>query len=228
MAWSEQLIADNPALRLWPLRRPDRAAPANQKRPFTAAEIGLLLKLADDEWRGMILAGYHTAGQRLGDIATLTPSAIDLGAKLVKFESGKTGRLVALPIAAEWARDLEKRMKGKGAFDPLFPRAAGKVKGEGGKVGHLSNSFRSLLSRAKLASPPGTAAGKVKGRREQQPLSFHSFRHTATSLLKNAGVSDSVTRDIVGHDSAAVSLEYTHIDAETKRAAMSKLPDIAG
>ena len=45
-------------------------------------------------------------------------------------------------------------------------------------------------------------------------------------MLKNAGVSDSVTRDIVGHDSVAVSRVYTHIDAGTKLAAMEKLPVI--
>jgi hypothetical protein len=45
-------------------------------------------------------------------------------------------------------------------------------------------------------------------------------------LLKNAGVSDVVTRDIIGHESAAISKNYTHIEAETKRAALNKLPDV--
>ena len=57
-------------------------------------------------------------------------------------------------------------------------------------------------------------------------LSFHSLRHTATSLLKNAGVSDVVARDLIGHESEAISRSYTHIDAETKRAAVEKLPDV--
>jgi integrase len=52
------------------------------------------------------------------------------------------------------------------------------------------------------------------------------LRHTATSLLKNAGVSDVIARDIIGHDSAAVSANYTHIDQETKRVALDKLPDV--
>jgi integrase len=57
-------------------------------------------------------------------------------------------------------------------------------------------------------------------------LSFHNLRHTTTSMLKNAGISDSVARDIVGHESAAVSANYTHIDRETKRTALDKLPDV--
>jgi len=57
-------------------------------------------------------------------------------------------------------------------------------------------------------------------------ISFHSLRHTAASLLKNAGVSDVVARDIIGHDSAAVSASYTHIDQQTERSALDKLPDV--
>jgi hypothetical protein len=45
-------------------------------------------------------------------------------------------------------------------------------------------------------------------------------------MLKNAGVGDVVARDLVGHESASVSRNYTHIDAETKRAALDKLPDV--
>jgi integrase len=63
-------------------------------------------------------------------------------------------------------------------------------------------------------------------RRRQSPLTFHSLRHTAVSLLKNAGVSDVIARDIIGHESEAVSRQYTHIDSETKRTALDKLPDI--
>ena len=45
-------------------------------------------------------------------------------------------------------------------------------------------------------------------------------------LLKAAGVSDFVARDIVGHESAAVSRQYTHLTTDDKRAAMQRLPDV--
>jgi integrase len=57
-------------------------------------------------------------------------------------------------------------------------------------------------------------------------ISFHSLRHTATSLMKNAGVSAAVVMDIVGHDSGAVSAHYTHIDEDAKRAAIARMPAI--
>jgi integrase len=41
-------------------------------------------------------------------------------------------------------------------------------------------------------------------------LSFHSLRHTAVSLLKDAGVPDAVVMALVGHESTAISQRYTH------------------
>ena len=57
-------------------------------------------------------------------------------------------------------------------------------------------------------------------------MTANPLRHTATSLLKNAGVSDVVARDIIGHESEAVSRNYTHIDTVTKRRAIDAMPDI--
>ena len=51
-------------------------------------------------------------------------------------------------------------------------------------------------------------------------------RHTATSLLKNAGVSDVVAREIIGHGSVVVSRHYTHIETDTLRSALDRLPDV--
>jgi hypothetical protein len=46
------------------------------------------------------------------------------------------------------------------------------------------------------------------------------------SLLKNAGVSDAVARDIAGHESVEVSARYTHIEPAVKREALAKLPTL--
>jgi len=57
-------------------------------------------------------------------------------------------------------------------------------------------------------------------------LSFHSLRHTTTSILKNAGVNSAVVMDVIGHQSTAISTHYTTIDSDTKRRAMERMPDI--
>jgi hypothetical protein len=44
--------------------------------------------------------------------------------------------------------------------------------------------------------------------------------------LKNAGVSDVVAREIIGHDSPEISRVYTHIEKPALVDAMQKLPDI--
>jgi hypothetical protein len=41
--------------------------------------------------------------------------------------------------------------------------------------------------------------------------------------MKNAGISSAAVQDIIGHESAAISANYTHIDEETKRSALSAL-----
>ena len=64
------------------------------------------------------------------------------------------------------------------------------------------------------------------GKREKSQISFHSLRYNTTSALKSSGVSDSVAMDIVGHETASVSRNYTVIDDTAKRAAINKLPDI--
>ncbi len=48
----------------------------------------------------------------------------------------------------------------------------------------------------------------------------------AVTMLKAAGVSDFIAREIVGHESAAVSRQYTHLTTDDKRTAMQRLPDV--
>jgi integrase len=99
-----------------------------------------------------------------------------------------------------------------------------------GGVKTLSRQFYELLADAGLASSKphrrSEAAPGRDGRRELSRLSFHSLRHTATSLMKNAGVNAAVVMDIIGHESEAISAHYTHIDEATKRKAVALLPDL--
>jgi integrase len=106
---------------------------------------------------------------------------------------------------------------------PIFPRSA-TIR----HTGTLSNQFRDILVEAGLAEPY-TMNGK-KGRsaaRETIDVSFHSLRHTATSMLKAAGVSNAIAMQIIGHESEAVSRQYTHLSTDDLRPAMAKLPDVS-
>ena len=97
-----------------------------------------------------------------------------------------------------------------------------------GGSGTLSRQFGEILARAGLVTrKPHRKTGKGRdARRTSGGLSFHCLRHTATSLLKNAGVSDVVAREIIGHDSEAISRVYTHIEAKTLKNAVATMPDV--
>ena len=53
-----------------------------------------------------------------------------------------------------------------------------------------------------------------EGKRNGLDLSFHSLRHTAVSLLKDAGVPDAVVMALVGYESADMSHRDTHVGKE--------------
>jgi integrase len=105
----------------------------------------------------------------------------------------------------------------------IFPRA-----GNAKRTASLSNQFREIMADAGLVEPrTHQSTGKGRSRmREQSELSFHSLRHSAVTMLKAAGVSDFMAREIVGHESTAVSRQYTHLTTDDKRAAMRRLPDV--
>ena len=96
------------------------------------------------------------------------------------------------------------------------------------RVGNLSNQFGDLLVAYGLRSPqPPRSRGIGRdGKRKGAELSFHSLRHTAVSLLKDAGVPDAVVMALVGHESAAMSARYTHVGKEALAKAAKTLPEI--
>ena len=196
------------------------------RRPFTMAEIKKLLEVANFEWQGVILCGLYT-GLRISDIALLTWENLDLDNKVLTLESQKTERRMDIPIAARLKQYFDELPAGDDPTAPLFPevyarRIANKTSGP------TSAQFRKIMVEAGLAQARShNATGKGRSsKRETSELSFHCLRHTATSMLKNAGVSDAVARDIIGHDSEAISRQYTHIDLAAKRKAIEALPDI--
>jgi integrase len=206
-----------------------RRRDAVERRPFTLDEVKSLLKVASEEWQGMILFGLYS-GQRLGDLAALTWQNVDLQRQELRLVTEKTGRRAIIPLAMPLVRHLMTLPTSDDPAAPLFPKAFGTVE-RLGRASQLSNQFYDLLVSANLAKKKThhVKEGEEKGRdakRTLSKLSFHCLRHTATSLLKNAGVSDAVAMEFIGHDSAAVSRNYTHISAEALKGALASMPDV--
>lgn len=202
------------------------------RRPFTMSELGKLLEVADGEWKGMILFGAFT-GQRLGDIATLRWKHLNFEAWQLEFRTQKTDRKQIIPLAPalrEYVLDELPSSDDREAF--LFPRAGASLdRAANGLTVILSPQFHTLMVKAGLAEPRSHKAQNRKdgrsARRRTSELSFHSLRHTLTSLMKTAGVPESVVMDFVGHDSKAASANYTHVSDVSKMEAVAKLPGLA-
>jgi integrase len=216
------LLAVNPAVRVKLLK----STAESKRRAFTLAEIKRILKACDDdvEWRGLVLFGLYL-GQRLGDLARLTWRAVDMENGEIAFSARKTGRRIVLPLVQPLTDYLASLRANDDANTFIFPHAASAK-----RTASLSNQFREILVEAGLVQPlPRGHKSTGKGRsqaREASEISFHSLRHSAVTMLKAAGVSDFIAREIVGHESAAVSRQYTHLTTDDKRAAMRRLPDV--
>jgi integrase len=176
----------------------------------------------------MILAGLYT-GQRLKDLAGLTWNNVDLERNEIRLTTSKTKRRQFIPIAAPFRAYLDELAVGDDPKAPLFPDLYPFAVKDGGSA-RLSDQFYEILVTANLVKerpPKDKSTGKGRdGARTKTEISFHSLRHSATSLLKQAGVSESVARDLIGHDSADVSANYTHTDDASRRTAIDSLPDI--
>lgn len=223
-AWRDGLLPDgNPAAKV---EAPDAAR--SIRRPFTREEIQKILAKAEGDWRGMVLAGLYT-GQRLSDLAGLTWANVDLVKGEIKLVTGKTDREQEIPIAQPLRDYLDGIEAGDDPKAPIFPSLHPYTKKKHG-VPELSKAFRAILEDCNLVDERPKAHKKQgKGRnaaRHRSEITFHCFRHTLTSWMKAAGVPESVVRDLVGHESAAVSRNYTHVEFAAKQQGLHKLPDV--
>ncbi len=197
---------------------------SEERIPFTAEQSRQLLQHADDEWRGMILFGYHTA-MRIGDAARLTWKNIDLVEQTVSFRDAKTSRRkkkskkITTICLHEDVVDLPREAPGSGRSrrsavpipsdqEHRQPRRAVKgVQPADEQSGHQGTGW------------PGEAG---KGRRFKA-LGFHSFRHTLISNLANADVPAEVRKEIAGHTSDDVHRRYVHLDLRPQRNAVAMM-----
>jgi integrase len=153
----------------------------------------------------------------------LTWANIDFKTKEVLFTTEKTKRVMAIPASDALWIHIESLKRGTPKA-PIHPRAY-EMRHRGSK-GAISKDFTRLMVTAGLCKEkPNNKKREIDGdvSREVNPLTFHSFRHALASWLRDAGVSESLAMEIIGHDSVAVDRGYVHTQPEAMRDALNKI-----
>jgi len=201
---------------------------AVKTRDFTPEELRKIDQVIDDpEWKGMFVFGLYT-GQRIKDVAKAEWANVNFKEGFIRLFISKKKveqrKFLAPPLKAH----LEL-MKKTAKTPYLFPRAFKMVE-KTDRSNVLSNQFKVFLARAGIVDKDSTSHKKKahgrSARRNRSGVGFHSLRHGATSVLKQAGVPHAVAQEIVGHDSKQVSQHYTHIGDDAIRDALKNLPDL--
>lgn len=188
----------------------------SEREVFTHEEVQKLLNAAPTlDWQTLIHLGYFT-GARLSDCVHMTWDNIKPEKGMIEYEQRKTGKKVTVPMHYHVIEHL-KYLSTFGTQGFLCPKLASK--GPGGKHG-LSESFKRIVKKAGL----DLMIVEGKGVRKFTKRTFHSLRHSFNSALANAGVSQEVRMQLTGHSSKAMNQNYTHLQVETLKNAVTALP----
>lgn len=208
-------LGRNPFVGVDPLREDVEDA---KREPFTTEEVAELIKVAEGDWKGLIILAA-TTGLRLMDAARLQWRSLDLDTKLIRIKTAKTGTTLTLPIHSALVTWLAGQPRGIGAA-PLFPTLANK--GGAGKSG-LSMAFKRIMVRASVsAGVARQGSGEGRGRTTSKK-SFHSLRHFAATQLAASGVRAEIARQITGHLDADTHANYVNADVAALGRAVRKI-----
>ncbi len=186
-------IPRNPAVGV-PLPRVRRAEP----RFLTREQVERLAEASGEYGDAVRLLAC--TGLRFGELAglrvrrvdflrrrlTIAESATEVGGT-VEFGSPKTHQQRTVPFPVGLAEPLARRCEGKGPDDLVITSPEGAV-------------LRSGNFRRRFFDPAATAAGL-------EDLAPHDLRHTAASLLVASGANVKAVQRMLGHASAAMTLD---------------------
>jgi len=192
-----------------------------RKQVFTLQQITALLKVSAVDWKGVILCGFYL-GTRLHDCANLRWRNVDLVSeiKTIRFVTGKTGRDIVSVIHPTLEEYLLSLPTPESDEEFLFPSLAERV------TSYLSREFKRLMHAARIEQRVIRERGEDGSGRSVNALSFHSLRHSFSSLLANAGIAEETRMALTGHTTRAVHQHYTHRELSILRDAVSVLPHI--
>jgi integrase len=224
-AIAEGLISFNPFTSLDSLDTSD----SQERKPFTPSEVARLMSAAPcEEWHGLILVAVLT-GLRLGDASKLSWSSVDIQAKLITLIPSKTKRKkreVRIPIHPDLLAFFESvHVRSDSPTAPVFSKLAKSSIGAGTGLSQTFNKIMSLAGVDRGKPSRDTAVTGTVGRVTYE-RGFHSLRHSFTSWLRDADVSEEDRMALTGHSTRESHQIYSHASEKAGQVAIAKLPSL--
>jgi integrase len=213
-AWKQGHISVNPCAAIEPVKdKPQR------KQVFIPEQVTALVKVAKGDWKGLILTGFY-CGQRLNDCANIRWRDVDLVSeiKTIRFQTQKTGAEIVTVIHPALEDHLLSLPAAKSDEAFVFPSLAQRP------VSPLSKEFGKLMEEAHIEQH--SIRERSKSGRSVNALSFHSLRHSFSSMLANAGIREELRMALTGHTTRAIHAKYTHHELAQLREAIAALPRV--
>lgn len=161
---------------------------------FTAEQARRFLEVAKDDELGSLYAVAIGTGLRRGELLALTWREVDWNRRTIAVRRSKTGAGVReVPLAGIALAVLGEAVRRPGAIWPYRPE-------------FVSGRFRDLCERAGVPY-----------------ITFHGLRHTAASLMLDAGVDPLTIQGILGHTKVSMTGHYARAGEELRRDAVERL-----
>ncbi|MED5813857.1 tyrosine-type recombinase/integrase [Mycolicibacterium sp. 050232] len=218
--------------------------PARSKRKniYLTAEQLQALAVEAGRYRSLVLL-LGTAGLRWGEAAALRVGDIDfLKRKVVLHENAvtvgadvhlgtlKSGKERTVVLPEFVVDELAKTCRGKQHGDLIWPAR------DGGHLGPPSSHDSWLSGAVERCQTAATAARAKQSKRGKEPttpvfprVTAHALRHTAASLAISAGANVKVIQRMLGHSSAAMTLDvYADLFDDDLTGVADKLDETVG
>jgi len=207
-----ELIQSNPVRKVRLLKVPKRTGASG----WTVDEGSAFLAVVREHrprWYPLFITALRT-GLRLGELAALKKSDLDLGAKEIHVKRAmsageetntKSGREYILPIDDGLVRALHAHMADCGSRARVF------VANDGSTL--TSNNVKSTFGTCiRLAGVPR--------------IRFHDLRHTFAEQLAEVGVPLEVLKDLLNHSDSRTTQRYSKTHLAVRREAIRMLPSV--
>ena len=178
------------------------------RRPLTDDELSRLVAVARERGRDAWYLAAALAGLRKGNMQRLVWGDVNFAESTVTIRHGKAKRLDVIPMHAQLADALRRRLEGS----PALPTA------------RVWSDTVGDVTRRKDFQRAGIERIDAEGR----VIDLHALRTTLGTQLARAGVTPQVAQRIMRHSDYRTTLRhYTVLGLTDTAAAMDRLPGVA-